>query len=90
MPFPSVSRSVGTTTRVADATKAVVPVRVSSPKKGPKPSKPSSPKQQDSPVRESETYFTIKTNKRKSKESSPTTNVQISPIQFKTSILNKE
>ena len=81
---------MGTTTRVADVKKTVAPVKSSPPKKGAKSSKPSSSKQQDSPVHESDAYFTIKTNTGKTKESSLTTNVRISPIQFKTSILNKE
>ena len=88
-PVSSASRAVGTTTRVADATKAVAPVRSSPPKKGPKSSKPSSSKQQDLPVHESETYFTIKTNKGKSKESSPVTSVHISPIKFNNYILKR-
>ena len=81
-PVPSVSRSVGTTTRVADVKKTVVPAKSSSPKKDPKSSKPSSPK--ISPVHESDAaYFTVKTHKGKSKESSPVTSVHISPIKFK-------
>ena len=45
-------------------------------------SKPSSPKV--SPVHESDAaYFTVKTHKGKSKESSPVTSVHISPIKFK-------
>ena len=43
-PVPSVSRSVGTTTRVADVKKTVAPAKCSSPKKDPKSSKPFSPK----------------------------------------------
>ena len=43
-PVPSVSRSVGTTTRVADVKKTVAPAKSSSPKKDSKSSKPSSPK----------------------------------------------
>ena len=86
-PVPSLSRSVGTTTRVADV-KQVVPTKSSPPKKNTRSSKSSSPK--DLPVHESDAYFTVKTYKGKSKESSPITNVQISPIKFKESILNKE
>ena len=89
-PVPSVKRSVGTTTRVADVNKTVAPTKSSPPKKDPKSSKPFSPQPQISPVHESDTYFTIKTNKGKGKEIFPITNVQISPIQFKTSILRKE
>ena len=87
-PVPSVSRSVATTTRVADV-KQVVPPKSSPPMKNTKASKPSSPKV--SPVHESDdAYFTVKTYKGKSKESSTKTNVKISPIKFKESILNKE
>ena len=50
-PVPSVSRSVGTTTRVVDV-KHVVPPKSSPPKKDTKSSKPSSPKV--SPVHESD------------------------------------
>ena len=67
---PSVSRSVGTTTRVADVKRAVAPAKSSPPKKGEKTNKPSSPKQQVEPVHESDAYFTVKTHKGKSKESS--------------------
>ena len=57
-PVPSVSRSVGTTTRVADV-KQVVPPKSSPPMKNTKSSKPSSPKV--SPVHESNTaYLTVK------------------------------
>ena len=86
-PVPSVSRSVGTSTHVVDV-KPVVLTKSSPPKKDPKSSKPSSPKA--SPAHESDAYFTVKTYKGKSKESSPITNVQFSPINFKESILNKE
>ena len=80
-PVPSVSRSVGTTTRVADV-KHMVPPKSSPPMKNTKSSKPSSPKV--SPVHESDAaYFTVKTHKGKSKESSPVTSVYISPIKFK-------
>ena len=80
-PVPSVSRSVGTTTRVADV-KQVVPPKSSPPMKNTKSSKPSSPKV--SPVHESDAaYFTVKTHKGNSKESSPVTSVHISPIKFK-------
>ena len=88
-PVPSVSRSVGTTTRVADVKKTVAPAKSSSPKKDPKSSKPSSPKvclDQESDA----AYFTVKTHTGKSKENSPVTSVHISPIKFKESILNKE
>ena len=88
-PVPSVSRSVGTTTRVADAQKPVAPARGQ--KKDKTSNKPSSPKV--SPVHESESdsaYFTVKTHKGKRKENSPVTSVHISPIKFKDSILNKE
>ena len=57
---PSVSRSVGTTTRVADVKRVVVPAKSSPPKKGEKTNKPSSPKQQVKPVHESDAYFTVK------------------------------
>ena len=87
-PVPSVSRSVGTTTRVADV-KHGVPPKSSPPKKNTKSSKPSSKKVL--PVYESDaTYFTVKTHKGKIKENSPVTSVHISPIKFKDSILNKE
>ena len=82
-PVPSVSRLVGTTTRVADV-KPVVPTKSSPPKKDTQSSKPSSPIA--SPAPEADAYFTVKTYKGKSKESSPITNVQISPIKFKESI----
>ena len=79
-PVPSVSRSVGTTTRVADV-KQVVSPKSSPPMKNTKSSKPSS---KVSPVHESDAaYFTVKTYKGKSKESSPVTSVHISPIKFK-------
>ena len=80
---PSVSRSVGTTTRVVDVKKPVVPTKSSPPKKNTKLNKPSS-------LTVSDAYFTVKTDKGKGKESSPVISVQISPIKFKTSILNKE
>ena len=86
-PVPSVSRSVGTPTRGADVQKPVASRRSSPPKKDKTSNKPSSPKV--SPVHESDAYFTVKTYKGKSKESSPMTNVKISPIKFKESILNK-
>ena len=86
-PVPSVSRSVGTPTRVADVQKPVVPTRSSSPKKDKTSNQPSSPKV--SPVHESDAYFTVKTYKGNSKKSSPMTKVKIS-IKFKESILNKE
>ena len=86
-PVPSVSRSVGTPTRGADVQKPVAPTRSSPPKKDKTSNKPS-PKV--SSVHESDAYFTVKTYKGKSKESSPMTNVKISPIKFKESILNKE
>ena len=87
-PVPSVSRAVGTPTRGADVQKPVAPARSSPPKKDKTSNKPSSPKV--SSVHESDAYFTVKTYKGKSKESSPMTNVKISPIKFKESILNKE
>ena len=80
---PSVSRSVGTTTRVADVKKTVAPAKSSPPKKGDKTNKPSSPKQQVEPVHESDAYFTVKTHKGKSKESSTVASVHISPSKFK-------
>ena len=87
-PVPSVSQSVGTTTRVADV-KQAVPPKSSPPIKNTKSSKPSSPR--ISPVHESDAaYFTGKTHKGKTKENSPVTSVHISPIKFKDSILNKE
>ena len=72
---PSVSRSVGTTTRVADVKRAVAPAKSSPPKKG--------EKTKVEPVHESDAYFTVKTHKGKSKESSSVTSVHISPIKFK-------
>ena len=87
-PLPSVSRSVGTTTRVVDVKKPVVETKSSPPKRDKKSNKPSSPKV--SPVHKSDAYFTVKTYKEKSKGSTPVTSVKISPIKFKTSILNKE
>ena len=87
-PLPSVSRSVGTTTRVVDVKKPVVATKSSPPKKDKKSNKPSSPKV--SPVHESDAYFTVKTYKEKSKGNTPVTSVKISPIKFKTFILNKE
>ena len=60
-PVPSVSRSVATTTHVADV-KQVVPPKSSHPMKNTKASKPSSPKV--SPVHDS-AYFTVKTHKGK-------------------------
>ena len=80
---PSVSRSVGTTTQVADVKKTVAPAKSSPPKRGEKTNKPSSPKKQFEPVHESDAYFTVKTHMGKSKESSPVTSVHISPIKFK-------
>ena len=65
-PVPSVSRSVSTTTRVADVKKTVAPAKSSFPKKDPKSSKPSSPKvclDQESDA----AYFTVKTHTGKSK-----------------------
>ena len=79
---------MGTPTPEADVQKPVAPTRSSPPKKGKTSNKPSSPKV--SPVDESDAYFTVKTYKGKSKESSPMTNVKTSPIKFKESILNKE
>ena len=64
--------------------KHVVATKSSPPKKD----KPFSPKVL--PVHESDAYFTVKTYKGKSNESTPVTSVKISPIKFKTSILNKE
>ena len=77
-------------TGVADVKKTAAPARSSPAKKGEKSSKPSSPKQQSAPVPESDAYFTIKTNRGKVKENSPITNVRISPIKFKESMLKKE
>ena len=57
---PSVSRSVGTTTQVADVKKTVAPAKSSPPKKGEETNKPSSPKKQVEPVHESDAYFTVK------------------------------
>ena len=73
---------MGTTTRVVDVKKTVTPAKLSPPKKGEKTNKPSSPKQLVEPVHESDAYFTVKTHKAKSKESSPVTSVHISPIKF--------
>ena len=87
-PLPSISRSVDTTTHVANI-KTVAPIKSSPPKKNPQSNKPFYPKQQDSPVHDSDAYFTVKTNKGEIKESSPTRNVEISPIQFKTFILEQ-
>ena len=86
-PVPSVSRSDGTFTHVADATKTVAPIKSSPSKTDEKFSKPSSPKQQIAPVHKYNTYFTITTNKGKGKKSPPIINVKISPIKFKESIL---
>ena len=86
-PVPSVSRSVETTTCEADVKKTVAPVKSSLPKKGETYNKPALSNQQ---VHECDTYFTIETNKGKSKYSSSVTSVEIFPIKFKTSILNKE
>ena len=66
----------------------VAPTRSSPPEKDTTSNKPSSPKV--SPVHESDAYFTVKSYKGKSKESSPMTNVKISPIKFKESILNND
>ena len=79
---PSVSLSVGTTTRMADVKKTVAPAKSLPPKQGEKTNKPSSPKQQVEPIHESDAYFTVKTHTGKSKERSPVTNVHISPIKF--------
>ena len=87
-PVPSVSQLVGTPTRWADVQKPVAPTGSSPPKKDKTSNKPSSPKV--SSVHECDAYFTVKTYKGKSMESSPMTNVKISPIKFKESILNKE
>ena len=81
-PVPSVSRTVGITTRMADVKKIVASVKSSRPKKDPKSSKPSS--------LSDAAYFTVETHKGKSKENSPVISVHISPIKFKDSILNKE
>ena len=64
-PIPSVSRSVGTTTRVVDVQKPEAPTKSSPSKKDQTSSKPSSPKQHVSSAHESDAYFTIKTNKGK-------------------------
>ena len=78
-PVPSISRSVGTTTRVADVKKTVAPAKSSPPKKDPKSSKPSSTKV--CPDHESDAaYFSVKTHKGKSKENFPVTSMHISPI----------
>ena len=88
-PVPSVSRSVGTTTRVPPDVKQVVPPKSSPPMKNTKSSKPSLPKA--SPVHESDAaYFTVETHKGETKENSPVTSVHIFPIKLKNSILNKE
>ena len=87
-PLPSISQSVGTTTHIVHVKKPVVTTKSSPSKKDKKLNKPSSPKV--SPVHESDAYFTVKTYKGKSKDSTPVTSVKISPIKFKTSILNKE
>ena len=50
--------------------KTVAPANMSPPKKAEKTNKLSSPKQRIAPVHESDTYFTVKTHKGKSKESS--------------------
>ena len=68
---------------LADVKKTVAPAKSSPPKKGEKNNKPSSPKQQVEPVHASDAYFTVKTHKGKSKESSPVISVHISPIKFK-------
>ena len=82
-PVPSVSRSVGTTTRVADVKKNVAPV--------PSPHLRRRIQNQANLLRpevcldqESDAaYFTVKTHTGKSKENSPVTSVHISPIKFK-------
>ena len=61
--IPSVSRSVGTTTRVTGVKKTVAPAKLSPPKKGEKSNKPPSPKQHIAHVHESNAYFTVKTHK---------------------------
>ena len=67
---------------MADVKKTVAPAKSSSSKNDPKSSKPSSAKV--CLDHESEAaYFTVKTHKGKSKESSPVTSVHISPIKFK-------
>ena len=81
-PLLSVSRSVGTSTRVADVKKTVAPAKPSPSKKSDKSNKLFSPKQQVAPVHESDAYFIVKTHEGKSKKSSPVTSVHISPIQF--------
>ena len=75
---------------MADVQKHVSPAKSSPPKKDQRSRKPSSPKQHVTHAHVSDAYFTIKTNKGKGKESSPMTNVKISPIKFKESMLNKE
>ena len=74
---PSVSRSVGTPSRWADVQKPIAPSRSSPPKKDKTSNKPSSPKV--SSVHESDAYFTVKTYKGKSKESSPMKNLKNLP-----------
>ena len=64
-PVLSISRSVGTTTRVADVKKTMAPAKSSPPKKCVKSNKPSSPKQQVEPVHKSDAYFTVKTHRGK-------------------------
>ena len=79
---------MGTITSVVDVKKHVVPTNPSPPKKDTKSNNPYSPNV--SPVHESDAYFSVKTYKGERKERSPMTNVQISPIKFKESILKKE
>ena len=77
MPVPSISRSLGTTSRMVVGNKPVVPTK-SSPPKDTNLNKPTSTKV--SHVHEYDAYFTVKTYRRKSKKSSLMTNVQTSPI----------
>ena len=79
-PVLSISRSVGTTTRVVYVKNTAAPARSSPAKKGEKSSKPSLPNQHSAPVPESDAYFTIKTNKGKVQEKFPIANVKVSPI----------
>ena len=73
----SVSRSVGTTTRVAVVNKTAAPSRSSPLKKGEKSFNPCLSKQQGVFVPEFDVYFIIKTNKQKVMENSPSANVKV-------------
>ena len=62
-PVMSISRSMGTTTWMADVKKIVDLAKSSPPKKGEKNRQPSATKQQVLPVHAPDAYFTVKTHK---------------------------